>query len=378
MLGGHRWRISPDGLLREWVRLRLTASLSRAPLKRFDMPYNRALDGVRALAIFAVVLFHCDVPLGGGGFIGVDVFFVLSGYLITTLLATEHRNGGIEIRSFYARRALRLYPTLLLLLISYVALAPLLWPRENRWLIACLNGTYLMDYALAFWRVPATIGHTWSLGVEEKFYLLWPLLLPVLLKTRRPVVWLFTAFVAATAWRYFVALKWGWVQAYFSFDTRVSGILLGAIAALVPLQFTRTTVAIACSALAATALLRIIPATPFSIPVIGVTLGITLAELAALVLIGHVARHPEMRLLGSHTMAYVGKLSYGIYLWHFPVVRLFRDSYAQPWWITLGATLVLSFAMAALCLHFVDEPLRQWRARAWPSRSAALSLKAGV
>ncbi len=97
---------------------------------------------------------------------------MLSGYLITTLLMEEHRNGGIEIGRFYARRALRLYPTLLLLLVTYLALAPVLWPSDDRWLIAALSGFYLMDYGLAFWDLPTSIGHTWSLGVEEKFYLL--------------------------------------------------------------------------------------------------------------------------------------------------------------------------------------------------------------
>ena len=87
------------------------------------MQYNRALDGVRALAILAVVSFHCATPWGSGGFLGVDVFFVLSGYLITRLLLEEHRKNGIGIGAFYARRALRLYPTLLLLVIAYLALS---------------------------------------------------------------------------------------------------------------------------------------------------------------------------------------------------------------------------------------------------------------
>lgn len=329
------------------------------------MHYNRALDGVRALAILAVVSFHCVAPWGSGGFLGVDVFFVLSGYLITTLLAAEHREGGIDIGAFYARRALRLYPTLLLLLLAYVALAPILWPSDDRWLVVALNGFYVMDYALAFWSVPATIGHTWSLGVEEKFYLLWPLVLPLLLRTRRPISWLVAAFVAATVWRYLVTFEWGWAHAYFRFDTRMSGILLGAIAALVPLKMSRPTAMIACMALAIAVTLPIIATTPRSIPIDGVTLGITLAELSAFVLICYVRDHPTSRFLASRPMAYIGRLSYGIYLWHFPLVLLLRDVHAQPWWITLSATLLFSFAMAALCLHLVDMPLKRWRKRRW-------------
>ncbi len=330
------------------------------------MQYNAALDGVRALSILAVLSFHCAAPWGSGGFIGVDVFFVLSGYLITSMLAAEYRNGGIGLGRFYARRALRLYPTLLLLLVTYVVLAPVLFPTDDRWLTVLLNGFYVMDYVLAFWHVPTSIGHTWSLGVEEKFYLLWPLLLPLLLRTRRPIAWLLAAFIADTAWRYFVAVKWGWMQAYFCFDTRMSGILLGAIAALLRPEMSRLTVAIACVALALTVATPIIPTTTTSIPIEGVTLGITLAEISAFVLICHVAKHGDRGLLASTPLAYLGRLSYGIYLWHFPFVILLRDVHHQPWWITLSWTLLFSFAMAAICLHLVDGPIKRWRVKTRP------------
>jgi peptidoglycan/LPS O-acetylase OafA/YrhL len=339
------------------------------------MQYNRALDGVRGLAVLAVVSFQCAAPWGSGGFLGVDVFFVLSGYLITALLMEEYQRGGIQIGAFYRRRALRLYPTLLLVLIAYVALAPILWPKEDRWLVAALNGAYLMDYALAFWNVPGTVGHTWSLGVEEKFYLLWPLLLPLLLRTRRPVAWLLVAFLGVTAWRYFVTFEWGWLQAYFSFDTRMSGILLGAIAAIARPKVSTPAAAIACAALVIAVATPVIGATPRSVPVQGVTLGITLAECSAFVLICYLAEPATSGFFASKPMAYIGRLSYGIYLWHFPVVVLLRDELAQPWWITLSATLLFSFTMAAICLHFVDMPLRKWR-KAWPLGSTALQLRA--
>lgn len=336
------------------------------------MNYNPALDGIRAFAILAVVFFHCRVPWGDGGFIGVDVFFVLSGYLITSLLAVEHRSGGIEIGAFYARRAVRLYPTLLLLLLAYVVLAPVLWPTADRWLVAAVSGFYIMDYALAFWHLPSSIGHTWSLGVEEQFYLLWPLLLPLLLRARRPIAWLLAAWIAVTTWRYFVTLTWGWAQAYFSFDTHASGILLGAIAALTHLKVSRYAVMIACVALAITVAVPIIPTTARSIPIEGVTLGITLAELSAFVLIRYVAEHADNRFLASKPMVYIGRLSYGIYLWHFPFVILLRDVHLQPWWVTLSSTLLFSFAMSAICLHLIDMPIKRWREGTWaPPRRRA-------
>jgi peptidoglycan/LPS O-acetylase OafA/YrhL len=337
------------------------------------MQYNPALDGVRALSILAVVSFHCETPWGDGGFIGVDVFFVLSGYLITTLLLEEHRHGGIAIGAFYARRALRLYPTLLLLIAAYVALAPILRPADDRWLAAGAASFYVMDYALAFWHISWTIGHTWSLGVEEKFYLLWPLLLPALLRTRRPIAWLLAAFVLVTGWRYATALTWNWGQAYFSFDTRTSGIVLGTIGAVMRPQVSRPVAFVACAALAFCVAAPFMPSLPLRLPIEAVTLEITLAEVASFALVCHLAEHGGSGFLASRPMAYIGRLSYGIYVWHFPFVLLLRDDHAQPWWVTLPATLAFSFAMAAICLHLVDVPLKRWRKHAWPAHHQSVT-----
>lgn len=323
------------------------------------MRYNPALDGLRALSILAVVLFHCGVPLARGGFVGLDIFFVLSGYLITSLLLEEHRDGGIQTRRFYARRALRLYPTLLLMLVVYLLAAPTLWPKENRWLSAGLAAFYLWDYALAFWRLPVTVAHTWSLGVEEKFYLLWPSLLPVIMRARHPIRWLVGAFFAVTAWRYVAALSWQWQQAYFSFDTRMSGILLGAIAAVVTVEFSMITLRLACIAMA---IAVTIPSLPAMDQTRAVTLSITLAELSAFVLVCHAARRgAEAKLLASAPLVYIGKLSYGIFIWHFPVVVLLTPS--QPVWIKVVAALLFSIVMAMVCFHGVDMPIKRWRER---------------
>jgi len=336
------------------------------------MRYNPALDGLRALSILAVLMFHCGVPLARGGFVGVDVFFVLSGYLITSLLAREQRNGAIQVGRFYTRRALRLCPTLLLMVAAYLALAPLLWPADKRWLSAALASLYVYDYALAFWKLTYTIGHTWSLGVEEKFYLLWPLVLPLLLRTRDPVRWLIGAFVVATAWRYFTAMHWTWSQAYFRFDTRVSGMLLGAIAALTRVRISRPALALAWLGFA---LLIFLPSLPGGHQVQAVTLRITLAELCAFVLICHAAWHGEASdgkatFLAARPLVFVGRLSYGIYIWHFPFVLVLRGT--QPVWVQLLATLAFSMTMAAICLYWVDEPIKRWRQKIWPQvRGAA-------
>lgn len=325
------------------------------------MRYNPSLDGIRALAVLAVVSFHCGAPWAGGGYLGVDVFFVLSGYLITSLLLAEHRTGAIHVGRFYARRALRLYPTLLIVTAAYLAVAPVFWPTDRRWLVAAYADSYVMDYAMAFRHASKPIGHTWSLGVEEKFYLLWPLLVPLLLRTRRPVAWLLTAFVCITVWRYFVVMSWGWVRAYFAFDTRMSGILLGAIAALAKLHVSKRSTQIALIALAICVAFPSMPSLPAHLAVEAVTLELTLAELCAFLVICYLAEHTQPTYLASPALVYVGRLSYGIYLWHFPAAVVLKDIYAQPWWITLLATLLFSIAMAALCLHLVDMPIRRRR-----------------
>jgi peptidoglycan/LPS O-acetylase OafA/YrhL len=328
------------------------------------MRYNPALDGLRGVSIIAVVLFHCGLAGFQGGFVGLDVF---SGYLITSLLALEHRGGGIAVSRFYARRALRLYPTLLLLLAGYLVLAPFLWPTHDAWRSAALAASYVMDYAMAFGDASLPVAHTWSLGVEEKFYLLWPFVLPLLLRSRRPGAWLLGAFFAFTAWRYFAAANWRWQQAYFSFDTRMSGIVLGAIAALVRLQVSRSTVAIAVLALAVDIS---VPSLPTADQVRAVTLSITLAELCAFVLVCDAAQHAKSAVLAWPPLVLVGRLSYGIYLWHFPVLILVNG---QPLWARLAVTASVSLAMAALCLYLIDIPIRRWRAAGVAPRVVAAS-----
>ena len=161
--------------------------------------YVPALDGVRALAVAAVLAFHGGMSWARGGYLGVDAFFVLSGYLITTLLLTEwQRTGGIALAAFWGRRARRLLPALLLLIVVVTIAARSLLPPEE---VRLLRGDGLAAvFYVANWQMllgggdyfaqtaaPSPLEHTWSLAIEEQFYLLWPLLLLVLLASRRPL-----------------------------------------------------------------------------------------------------------------------------------------------------------------------------------------------
>src|SRR5690606_11647941 len=193
------------------------------------MTYRPELDGLRGVAALVVVLFHCRVPGFGGGFLGVDVFFVLSGFLITSILLAEHAGtGGIALGRFYWRRALRLYPALLLTLAGYLSVAPLLWPGHPHGTEALLAGLYLAVYSIPLSDYPDYLKHTWSLAVEEQFYLLYPLALILCLRRMSPAElakWLVIAVAVAVAWRLLNRLAV--LPTYHRFDTRLGGLLAG-------------------------------------------------------------------------------------------------------------------------------------------------------
>lgn len=303
------------------------------------MQYRPELDGLRAMAVVMVVLFHADGPVTGG-FVGVDLFFVLSAYLITSLLASEWRQAGsIDIKRFYWRRFLRLMPALLLLLATYMLVAPVIWPGHDHARDVVLTGLYLSDYSYAFAQLPFYLRHTWSLSVEEHFYLLGPLLLIPLLKARKPLALLLVAYLLATVWR----LSFDdWVSYYYRFDTRSSGLILGAALALAAPKVSKPLFWCAVLALVAVALTARITESKFSI---------TLAELASAVLIlGAVQGH--WRWLAHPALVRTGRLSYGIYLWHYPLVFAVRDQLSFAATAALG--LAFSFVMASISYATVE------------------------
>lgn len=299
------------------------------------MKYNPALDGLRAVAVFLVLGFHARIEGFGGGFLGVDVFFVLSGYLITRLLADQYvTTGDINVRSFYLRRLKRLYPALLLLLVVQLMLGPLLFPdRQHHVRDALVVATYLSDYGYAFWKVPQVLSHTWSLSLEEHFYLVWPLALLMVLRLPRRA-WVVTVLglaVAATLWRWYVVFNVnGWQQPYYRFDTRLSGLLLGAAAALWnprPPRF--------AAAVGAALLLAAVSQAAFKEDA-ALTIWMAVAEAGSLLL---VLGAGQVRLLTSWPLIWMGKLSYGIYLWHYPIMLWFRGQDITGWKSMLIGTL---------------------------------------
>lgn len=302
------------------------------------------LDGLRAVAVVAVVLFH-SAPHGpaSGGFIGVDLFFVLSAFLITGIL-----DSGQGLGLFYWRRLIRLMPALLLLLAAYMAFAPLLWPTyTHHGRDAALAALYLSDYSFTFWRAPWFLQHTWSLAVEEHFYLLWPFVLPLVCRSKIPTAWLAAAYVVFTLWR--LPFAGDWLAYYYRFDTRLTGLIAGAW-----LYFARPRIPGWVAAGAAAVLAAIVAIGEIRVA----WLFITPAEIAAVALIGYAVQSGS-NLLAARPLVGIGKISYGVYLWHFPIVYALRAFHGFTFTAVIG--LALSVGAAAISYATVETWAKRLR-----------------
>jgi peptidoglycan/LPS O-acetylase OafA/YrhL len=324
-----------------------------------------SLDGLRALAILLVLLDHSLTNFEGGG-IGVSVFFVLSGFLITTLLVREReRTGNVSLRLFYSRRALRLYPALLVML----AVTIVLGCSAKMGLIAA---TYTTDiYNAVTSNSTGPYQHTWSLSLEEQFYLLWPLLLaPLALRYRRHAVpILLVAAFGSTAFAWFgtqamVARDGTITSAVFNPLWQAHGLLIGcALALWRPRAKVRRPN-------------EMILAGSAAILVIAVLASVTvdrdwaagwnlLSELAAAAVIaGMVAGEPLRglsRIYETGAAVWIGARSYGIYLWHLPLIYLVALHGLAPPNVSslLGAAVIgvpLAFVAAAISYRWVEAP----------------------
>lgn len=295
------------------------------------------IAGLRAVAVGVVVLYHAGVPGLRGGYVGVDVFFVVSGFLMTTLLVGEHaRTGTVRVGAFYARRIRRLLPMAVLVLLSTVAairllLPPLLFPALSR--AAVSTAEYVHNYFLAQAGTryltddaPSPFQHYWSLAVEEQFYLIWPVLIVVgLWVGRRFLVSLVVLFVVASFGACLVRVASSQPYAFFSFPTRAWELGVGGLCALIALSGRRLPDRWAgpCSwvglALVAVAVTVYDNAVPFPgwltlVPVLGT---------AAVVLGCHDGgRGTCAVLLRPWPMQWLGRVSYSLYLWHWPLLVL--------------------------------------------------------
>jgi peptidoglycan/LPS O-acetylase OafA/YrhL len=253
------------------------------------------------------------------------------------------------------------------MLIAYLVLAPAAWPQFSvgqHLRDAALAGFYLSDYALAFWDMPKMLTHSWSLSVEEHFYLVWPLAVLLLARcdARRRVLALFVMFLFATAWRVFEHNQAGWTATYFRFDTRMSGLIFGALLATclprmgrIPEQTANIIGVIACIALSVCLALGNWKA-PWSL--VWLT---TLAEMAAagLLISASVSNSWVSSTLSAPPLVALGTISYGVYLWQYPIAVYFRTW--LPWHQTLVIVAVSAVAAATASYLTIERPLRHYR-----------------
>ncbi len=369
------------------------------PLRRATLPHLPALDGLRGLAVFGVLLFH-DGRLDGG-YLGVDLFFVLSGYLIHSLLLAEWSKAGtIDLKAFWVRRARRLFPALLALLPVVAVYADRLAKPEELDRIR-KDGLATLAY-VANWRaifsgrsywdmfqVPSPLEHTWSLAIEEQFYVVWPLLAFGVLYLSRGSRRVMLAVSLALAVASGAAMVWlgnhaSTTRAYMGTDTRGVAILLGAALACVMADrgtFKNDKAVRALDALGVVAALflglawlRLDGQNPLLYRG-----GFFATELCVLVLIvcaAHGERSFVARTLAFRPIAWMGLISYGLYLWHWPIFVVLRPERIGLSGLGLSALrFVATFGIALVSYHFLEQPIRK---RGAPLGRPALLLSSSV
>jgi peptidoglycan/LPS O-acetylase OafA/YrhL len=340
----------------------------------YPLGYKPALDGLRAFAILPVLLFHGGAPGFRWGYIGVDVFFVISGYLITSILLNEYvRRGKISFLAFYRRRALRLLPALVVVCLSFFCLSCVVLkdPKQAAQEVAIVllyvaNWTRALDAG-----VPKALGHTWSLSIEEQFYTAWPLVVLAILSFKSSARFAFRFIVAlalaVACWRACLAVEGiSADRLYFGTDTRADALLIGA-----GLAFALATPGMAVRLESVTRYLWI----PAAILVIALPAifpwfdrrmfyaGFGIVALSAATILAAALYEGFLaRVLGSRTLVWIGKRSYGLYLWHYPIMLLCLLQFRVPDGVAL--TLIeatASLVLAALSYEFIERPFLQLR-----------------
>lgn len=333
------------------------------------MRYRADIDGLRAIAVLPVILFHAGTGGFDGGFVGVDVFFVVSGFLITSIIAGEIGAGTFTIARFYERRVRRILPALFLVVAASVPLALVILVPEHledfgqSVIATALFGSnfffYLED---GYFEGPAELHpllHTWSLAVEEQFYVLFPLLMLALGRRRigytAPLTLLALASFAFAAWQLGADAS----AAFYLLPARFWELMLGALLAVSMTAAPPTR--LLAAALTGSGLVMIGAAvalfdggTPFPgpaalLPCLG----------AALVIIGGRRENPVSGLLGAEPIRGVGLISYSLYLWHFPLIVFARHLIVRPFTgLEIAVLVAVTFLLSFFAWRYVEQPFR--------------------
>lgn len=349
-----------------------------------QLGYRPELDGLRGISILLVFVHHIYAPLLPGGFLGVDIFFVLSGFLITSLLLQEwHRSGSISIKNFYIRRALRLLPAITLLSVALAVFALFLNDQlagktyHGIWLALSYVSNWL--YAFRLDSADNPLGVTWSLAIEEQFYLFWPLVLRFALRstklTRRGLVLITVALIGL------VILHRAWLmnqaapveRLYYASDTRADAILIGCLVAflfswnLLPQATAFKIVVKAFSVLAVAFLVYMAITATWDDLLMYHSLVLTLISLSAGVLVVGILILPSRfikAVLQFVPLVWIGRISYGLYLWHWPVKWfVYRQGNGPGSKSQMMIAILISVLLPTLSYYLVEKRFLRWKGR---------------
>ncbi|HBK05960.1 MAG TPA: hypothetical protein DDZ81_08850 [Acetobacteraceae bacterium] len=347
-----------------------------SPLPSEGVTYYPALDGLRGVAVMAVVLFHALVPGFTGGFIGVDIFFVLSGFLITTLLIRDiDRADRIDFGKFYRHRAFRILPPLIAALLGFVAFA--LWKglspgdilRETLPPILFVTN-WLRAARYSF---PVYFAHTWSLSIEEQFYLIWPIAVAMICRSRSrswcAVAVLATAFGLELYRAYLFSISYNIDGLYNRTDLRSDGLLIGSALAFAWSAGSASLVhrlvrVFSAGWPVAVGVLAMICLTQTATSVMMLSVGYSAASIASGVLVFAIVAKKSRVLngvLGWGPLRAIGAVSYGLYIYHWALFTAFYFSGVSDWRTYIG--IPASLGLAVVSYLGMERPLLRLRRR---------------
>jgi peptidoglycan/LPS O-acetylase OafA/YrhL len=352
--------------------------------------YRTDIDGLRAFAVLSVVMFHAFPSLLHGGFVGVDVFFIISGFLISTIIFQNLDRGSFSFTDFYKRRVKRIFPALLLVLVScfvygWITLLPADYKQLGKHIAAGVG--FVSNFA--FWRETGgyfdnsahskVLLHLWSLAIEEQYYIFWPLIAWLLWKTRLNFLWLCAALAAVSFATNLSTVKTDAVAAFYSPAARFWELLIGSMLAYVKLRPVRwRNLLLKPRLLPVNAVVTLLASARQWQSSIGVLLLLAAvlmintqrhfpgwwALLPTLGAVGVLSAGPQTwfnrHVLSNRVMVWFGLISYPLYLWHWPLLVFARAEYAgeKPAVVVRVGAIVLAIALAWLTYRFVERPIR--------------------
>jgi peptidoglycan/LPS O-acetylase OafA/YrhL len=346
--------------------------------------YRPDIDGLRAICILAVVMFHAGFDDWSGGFVGVDIFFVISGFLITSLILRQMNEGQFSLLGFYERRVRRLLAATIPVLIFTTVFAFTFYTSDNL-LTYCKSLLAFVTYTsnwfflseTGYFGTPPEVSpllHSWSLAIEEQFYLIFPALLLVLVRFPRATIWCLAGLALLSLGYSQLEISRGLPdRAFFSSLSRFWELLAGAALAVAPWIIDRTkAVALPLRLLGLAMVIAPVflygPATPFP------GLAALLPCCGALLIIAASpdSRDPAWKVLTAPAVVYLGRISYSLYLWHWPIFGATRTLMFERNDFYMALAIALSVALAALSYHWIEQPVRTRRVFARGRHMAAM------